>query len=38
MSTKITMELVAVVMALAFPALAASNGNRDNAYAYTSAR
>jgi len=38
MSTKIAMELVAVVMALAFPALAAGNGNRDNAYAYTSAQ
>jgi hypothetical protein len=38
MSTKITMALIAVVVALALPALAAGNGNRGNAYAYQSAQ
>jgi hypothetical protein len=38
MSTKITMALIAVVTALAFPALAAGNGNPSNAYTYKSAQ
>lgn len=38
MPTKITMALVAVVTALAFPALAADDGNRGNAYTYKSAQ
>jgi len=32
MSTKITMVFVVAVIALASPALAAGNGNRDNEY------
>jgi hypothetical protein len=38
MSTRIMMALFAVVMALTFPALAAGNGNPDNAYTYKSAQ
>ena len=38
MSTKIAIAAVAVVMALAFPALAAGNRNRDGVYVYTSAQ
>jgi hypothetical protein len=38
MSTWIMMALFAVVMALTFPALAAGNGNPDNAYTYKSAQ
>jgi hypothetical protein len=34
MSTKIAMAFVAVIVALALPALAAGNGARDNAYTY----
>ena len=32
MSTKITMVLIVAVIALASPALATGNGNRDNEY------
>jgi len=38
MSIKITMALIAVVTALASPALAAGNGNRGHAYSYKSAQ
>jgi hypothetical protein len=38
MWTRIMMALVAVVMALTFPALAAGNGNPDSAYTYKSAQ
>ena len=38
MSTKITMALVAVVIACASPALAGRNGNRDNGYTSKSAQ
>ena len=38
MSTKVTMAFVAVVIALALPALAGGNGNRDNEYTYKSAQ
>ena len=34
MSTKITMALVATVIACASPALAEGNGNRDTEYTY----
>jgi hypothetical protein len=34
MSTKITMALVATIVALALPALAAGNGKRDDEYTY----
>ena len=38
MSTKITMALVAVVIACASPALAGGNGSRDNGYTSRSAQ
>jgi hypothetical protein len=38
MWTRIVMALVAVVMALTFPVLAAGNFNSDNAYTYKSAQ
>jgi hypothetical protein len=38
MSGEITMPLIAVVMALASPALASGNHNRGNAYTYESAQ
>jgi hypothetical protein len=38
MSTKITMALVAAVIACASPALAEGNGNRDTEYTYKTAQ
>jgi hypothetical protein len=38
MSPEITMPLIAVVMALSFPALTAGNGDRGNVYLYKSAQ
>jgi hypothetical protein len=38
MSTKITMALVAAVIACASPALAGGNGNRDTEYTYKTAQ
>ena len=38
MSTKITMALVAAVIACASPALAGGNGNRDIEYTYKNAQ
>ena len=38
MSTKVTMALVPVIIALALPALAAGNGKRDTEYTYKSAQ
>jgi hypothetical protein len=38
MSTKITMALMAAVIASASPALAGSNGNRDTEYTYKTAQ
>jgi hypothetical protein len=34
MSTKVTMALVATIVALALPTLAAGNGERDDEYTY----
>ena len=38
MSTNVTMAFVAAIIALAFPALAAGNGNRDTAYSNKTAQ
>jgi hypothetical protein len=38
MSTKVTTALVAAVIAMALPALAAGNANRDNEHGYKSAQ
>jgi hypothetical protein len=38
MSTKVTMAFVPIIIALAVPALAAGNGNRDNESTYKSAQ
>ena len=38
MSTKIRMAFVPIIIALAVPALAAGNGNRDNESTYKSAQ
>jgi hypothetical protein len=38
MSTKVTMALVAAIIAMASPALPASSGNRDSEHSYKSAQ